>query len=233
LTAMQTGGAPNPPASVKAWAEDGVPMIDGFGMTEIGSAFSMPPQDLSVIKEKAGAVGMPSPFTEGKIMTPQGKEAGPNEIGELWVRGPNVTPGYWNKPVETAAAFEGEWLKTGDSARKDEDGFYYIVDRTKDMFISGGENVYPVEVEAVLAEMPEILDCAVIGVPDEKWGEVGAAILLLKGSKDSLTSEAVIAFVKSRLAAYKAPKHVRFVDDLPRTPSGKVQKHKLRAGWTA
>lgn len=232
LDVLQTGGAPNPPASVKAWAEDGVRMVDGFGMTEIGSAFSMPPDDMSVIKNKAGSVGMPSPFTEGKVMNSEGKEAGPNEIGELWVRGPSVTAGYWNKPVETAAAFEGEWLKTGDSARKDEDGFYYIVDRTKDMFISGGENIYPVEVEAVLAEMPEILDCAVIGVPDEKWGEVGAAILLLKGAKDSLSAEAVIAFVKSRLAGYKAPKHVRFVEDLPRTPSGKVQKHKLRDSWT-
>ncbi len=232
MTAIQTGGAPNPPAAVKAWAEDGVPQVDGFGMTEIGSAFSMPPHDVRIIREKAGSVGMPSPFTEGKIMTPEGREAAPNEIGELWVRGPNVTPGYWNKPAETAATFEGEWLKTGDSARKDEDGFYYIVDRTKDMFISGGENVYPVEIEAVLAEMPEILDCAVIGVPDQKWGEVGAAIILLKDG-GALTPEAVIAFVKSRLASYKAPKHVRFVDDLPRTPSGKVQKHKLRAAWTA
>lgn len=232
LTAIQTGGAPNPPAAVLAWAEDGVAQVDGFGMTEIGSAFSMPPHDVSIIKEKAGSVGMPSPFTEGKIMTPEGNEAGPNEIGELWVRGPNVTPGYWNKPVETAAAFDGEWLKSGDSARKDEDGFYYIVDRTKDMFISGGENVYPVEIEAVLAEMPEILDCAVIGVPDEKWGEVGAAIILLKEGNDSVTPEAVIAFVKSRLASFKAPKHVRFVEDLPRTPSGKVQKHKLRDAWT-
>ncbi|WP_375202782.1 AMP-binding protein [Hyphococcus sp.] len=232
LDVLQTGGAPNPPASVRAWAEDGVAQVDGFGMTEIGSAFSMPPHDVSIIKEKAGSVGMPSPFTEGKIMTPEGREAGPNEIGELWVRGPNVTPGYWNKPVETAATFHGEWLKSGDSARKDEDGFYYIVDRTKDMFISGGENVYPVEIEAVLAEMPEILDCAVIGVPDEKWGEVGAAIILLKEGNDSMTSDAVIDFVKTRLASFKAPKHVRFVDDLPRTPSGKVQKHKLRDAWT-
>ncbi|WP_428409011.1 AMP-binding protein [Hyphococcus sp.] len=232
LTAIQTGGAPNPPAAVRAWAEDGVSQVDGFGMTEIGSAFSMPPYDVRIIREKAGSVGMPSPFTEGKIMTPEGIEAEPNEIGELWVRGPNVTPGYWNKPVETAASFEGEWLKTGDSARKDEDGFYYIVDRTKDMFISGGENVYPVEIEAVLAEMPEILDCAVIGVPDQKWGEVGAAIILLKDGGASMTPEGVIAFVKSRLASYKAPKHVRFVDDLPRTPSGKVQKHKLRDAWT-
>lgn len=233
LTAMQTGGAPNPPAAVRAWAEDGVAQVDGFGMTEIGSAFSMPPYDVSIIREKAGSVGMPSPFTQGKVMTAEGREAAPDEIGELWVRGPNVTPGYWNKPAETAAAFEGEWLKTGDSARKDKDGFYYIVDRTKDMFISGGENVYPVEIEAVLTEMPEVLDCAVIGVPDQKWGEVGAALILLKEGKDSLTAEEVISFVKSRLASFKAPKHVRFVDDLPRTPSGKVQKHKLRDAWTA
>ena len=233
LTAIQTGGAPNPPAAVRAWADDGVAQVDGFGMTEIGSAFSMPPDDLSVIKEKAGSVGMPSLFTEGKVMTSEGKEAAPNEVGELWVRGPNVTPGYWNKPAETAAAFEDGWLKTGDSARKDDDGFYYIVDRTKDMFISGGENVYPVEIEAALAEMPAVLDCAVIGVPDQKWGEVGAAIILLKDSGKGLTPEEVIGFLKSRLASYKAPKHVRFVSDLPRTPSGKVQKHKLRDAWTS
>jgi fatty-acyl-CoA synthase len=231
LKAMQTGGAPNPPASVRAWVEDGVPMIDGFGMTEIGSALSMPPHDLSVIGEKAGSVGLPSLFMEAKIVTADGKDAAAGVVGELWVRGPNVTPGYWNKPEETTAAFYEGWLKTGDSARTDEDGFFYIVDRTKDMFISGGENVYPVEVEAVIAEIPEVLDCAVIGVPDERWGEVGAAILLLKEAGRSLTEKAVIDYIRTRLAAYKAPKHVRFVTDLPRTPSGKVQKHKLKAAW--
>ena len=226
-------GAPNPPASVRAWADDGVRMANGFGMTEIGSAFCMPPQDLEWIKSKAGTVGLPSLYLEAKIMAPDGTEAPVGEVGELWVRGPNVTPGYWNKPKETAATFEGDWLKTGDSARKDEDGLYYIVDRTKDMFISGGENVYPVEVEAVIAEMPEVLDCAVIGVADEKWGEVGAAILLLKAGSDEVTGQAVIDFIRSRLAAYKAPKHVKFVEDLPRTPSGKVQKHKLKDAWEA
>ena len=231
LKTLQTGGAPNPPASVRAWVEDGVSMTDGFGMTEIGSAFSMPPHDLAVIGAKAGSVGMPSLFMEAKIVTADGNEAPAGVVGELWVRGPNVTPGYWNKPDETAAAFEDGWLKTGDSARMDEDGFYYIVDRTKDMFISGGENVYPVEIEAVIAEIPEVLDCAVIGVPDERWGEVGAAILLLKEGGRTLTEKTVIEYIRTRLAAFKAPKHVRFVDDLPRTPSGKVQKHKLRASW--
>lgn len=233
LTVLQTGGAPNPPASVSAWANDGVRMSDGFGMTEIGSAFNMPGHDLDMIRRKAGSVGYPSMFLDAKIVTPDGAEAGPGEIGELWVRGPNVTPGYWNKPAETAAAFHDSWLKTGDSARRDEDGYYYIVDRTKDMYISGGENVYPVEVEAALAELPSILDCAVIGAPDERWGETGVAYVLLKPEAPAVSEADVVAHVRARLAAYKAPKHVVFVSELPRTPSGKVQKHVLRARWIA
>ncbi|MEZ5892957.1 MAG: AMP-binding protein [Parvularculaceae bacterium] len=233
LKVLQTGGAPNPPASVSAWANDGVRMSDGFGMTEIGSAFNMPAHDLDTIRRKAGSIGFPSMFLEAKIMTPDGDEAKTGEIGELWVKGPNVTPGYWNKPVETAAAFHDGWLKTGDSARQDDEGFYYIVDRTKDMYISGGENVYPVEVEAALAEMAAILDCAVIGVPDERWGETGVAYVLLKPEAPALTDKDVIAHIRSRLAAFKAPKHVAFVKELPRTPSGKVQKHVLKAKWLA
>lgn len=230
LNVLQTGGAPNPPAAVRQWAEDGVRQVDGFGMTEIGSAFSMPPQDLETIKRKAGSVGYPAFSMRAKIMSPEGKEAPVGEVGELWVKGPNVTPGYWNRPEETKAAFHDGWFKTGDSARVDEDGCFYIVDRTKDMYISGGENVFPVEVEAALAEMPAILDCAVIGVPDERWGEVGVAYVLLKKNA-ALAGDEVIAHVKSRLAAFKAPKHVAFVDDLPRTPSGKVQKHRLKEKW--
>ncbi|PQA86939.1 AMP-binding protein [Hyphococcus luteus] len=233
LQVIQTGGAPNPPAAVRQWAADGVPQVDGFGMTEIGSAFSMPHHDLDVIKKKAGSVGFPAFCMRAKVMKPDGTEAPTGEVGELWVKGPNVTPGYWNRPEETKAAFEDGWFKTGDSARVDEDGHYYIVDRTKDMYISGGENVFPVEVEAALAEMSEILDCAVIGVPDERWGEVGVAYILLKGKGETLSAEDVIAHVKSRLAAFKAPKHVEFVEELPRTPSGKVQKHKLKDQWLA
>jgi fatty-acyl-CoA synthase len=230
LQVIQTGGAPNPPAAVRQWAEDGVRQVDGFGMTEIGSAFSMPMQDLETIKKKAGSVGFPAFSMRAKIMQPDGTEAPVGGVGELWVQGPNVTPGYWNRPEETKAAFHDGWFKTGDSARMDEDGHFYIVDRTKDMYISGGENVFPVEVEAVLAEMPAILDCAVIGVPDERWGEVGVAYVLLQKNAE-LTQDIVVAHVKSRLAAFKAPKHVEFVGDLPRTPSGKVQKHKLKEKW--
>lgn len=231
LQVIQTGGAPNPPAAVRQWAEDGVRQVDGFGMTEIGSAFSMPAQHLETIKKKAGSVGFPAFSMRAKIMKPDGAEAAAGEVGELWVMGPNVTPGYWNRPEETKAAFHDGWFKTGDCARKDEDGYFYIVDRTKDMYISGGENVFPVEVEAALAEMPAILDCAVIGVPDEKWGEAGVAYILLQEKAAGLSAQDAIAHVKSRLAAFKAPKHVEFVTELPRTPSGKVQKHKLKEKW--
>jgi len=230
LTVLQTGGAPHPPASVRQWAEDGVMMLDGFGMTEIGSAFSMPWGDTERIARKAGSVGFPAYSMDAKIVTAEGEDARPGEVGELWVRGPNVTPGYWNRPEETAAVFSDGWFRTGDAARCDEDGYYSIVDRTKDMYISGGENVYPVEVEAALAEHAGVIDCAVVGVPDDKWGEVGVAYIMLKAG-EKMSAQDVVDFVKSRLASYKAPKHVQFVDELPRTPSGKVQKHKLRAEW--
>ena len=230
LTALQTGGAPNPPASVRRWVADGVPMIDGFGMTEIGSALSMTPRDLPTIDRKAGSVGLPSMFLEARVVDENGEDVPDGVVGELWVRGPNVSPGYWRRPEETQKTFGGGWLKSGDAARRDEDGFYYIVDRTKDMYISGGENVYPVEVEAAFAELPEILDCAIVGVPDEKWGEVGVAFIQLAGEA-RLDEAGVLAHCRSRLAHYKAPKKVVFVDALPRTPSGKVQKHVLKADW--
>jgi fatty-acyl-CoA synthase len=146
----------------------------------------------------------------------------------LLFRGPNITPGYFNNPEATAAAIDRDgWLHSGDVGRRDADGYYYVVDRIKDMYISGGENVYPAEVEAVLTNHAAVLEAAVIGVPDERWGEVGHAVIRLR-SGTSCDAEEIRVFARTQLAAYKVPRHVTVVDDYPRTAAGKVQKHILR-----
>jgi fatty-acyl-CoA synthase len=148
--------------------------------------------------------------------------------GEIWTRGSNVTPGYWRRPELNATAFVDGWFRTGDVAVCDADGFYSIVDRIKDMFISGGENVYPAEVEATLVELEAVGDVAVVGIPDKQWGEVGCAFVVAAPGK-SLDAPTLEAHCRSRLAKFKVPKHYEILETLPRTPSGKVQKHLLRA----
>jgi fatty-acyl-CoA synthase len=145
----------------------------------------------------------------------------------LVLRGPNLLQGYWNRPEATLEAFSGDWFHTGDLARMDPDGCLYIVERKKDMFISGGENVYPAEVENAIYELPQIAEAAVIGVPDERWGEVGRAMVVLKKGQ-RLAADAIIGHLKGRLAKYKIPKSVVFVEQLPRNAAGKVLKKVLR-----
>ncbi len=176
------------------------------------------------------SAGKPLPWVEVRVADPiSGCELGPREVGEVWLRAPNVTPGYFNRPEETAAALTPEgWLRTGDGGYVDEDGYLFLTDRIKDMIISGGENVYPVEVEEALAQHPDVAEVAVIGVPDERWGEAVKAIVVARaGSAPS--AEELIAFARRRLAGYKLPRSVELVDTLPRTPSGKVLKRELRA----
>ena len=151
-------------------------------------------------------------------------------MGELWVRGPNITPGYWNKPEATAKAITDGWLHTGDAARVDEDGFYYIVDRTKDMYISGGENVYPAEVESVIYQLPQIGEVAVIGVPNERWGEVGMVVATVKPGTQ-LSEQEIIGHCVKNLAKFKVPQQVAFIDALPRNATGKVLKRELRVKY--
>ena len=165
--------------------------------------------------------------TEYRIVDEEGADCGPDEVGELWVAGPNITPGYWNKPEATADAFEGRWLKTGDAARVDDEGFVYIVDRWKDMYISGGENVYPAEVENVLYQLPEVAEAAIIGVPNDRWGEVGLAVLALKPGAE-LDRATVVEHCVGRLAKFKIPNDIAIVDELPRNATGKVLKRELR-----
>lgn len=227
LVAIITGGAPNPEAHILRWLDDGVAMINGWGMSEISSALAQPVGDLDRIRAHPSAVGLPHLTVEMKLVDSEGREVGVNEPGEIWTRGSNVTPGYWRRPELNAVAFQDGWFKTGDVAVKDSDGFYSIVDRIKDMFISGGENVYPAEVEATIVELDAVGDVAVIGVPDEQWGEVGCAYVVVAPGK-SLDVATLEAHCRKRLAKFKVPKRYEIIPNLPRTPSGKVQKHLLR-----
>ncbi len=165
--------------------------------------------------------------TQVKIIDDKGNTLPHGEVGELLIRGPNITPGYWNNPEATAATFVDDWLKTGDAARFDDEGFVYIVDRWKDMYISGGENVYPAEIEDVLYGLSEVAEAAIIGVPDDRWGETGKAVLVLKPGK-TLDSDAIIAHCLANLAKFKVPASVEFIDALPRNATGKVLKRVLR-----
>jgi fatty-acyl-CoA synthase len=219
------GGAPCALTIMEAWTERGVSLAQGFGMTETSPACIF--LDSGDALRKIGSTGKALLHTEFRIVNDDGNDCAPDEIGELWVAGPNITPGYWNRPDATADAFEGRWLKTGDAARVDDEGFVYIVDRWKDMYISGGENVYPAEVENVLYQLPEVVEAAVIGVPHNKWGEVGLAVLVVKPDA-TLDRSAVVQHCVERLAKFKIPNDIAIIDELPRNATGKVLKRELR-----
>jgi long-chain acyl-CoA synthetase len=176
-----------------------------------------------------GSIGLPIPDTDARVVDVEtGEHDMPvGETGELIVRGPQVMRGYWNMPEETAMALRDGWLYTGDIGRMDEDGYFYIVDRKKDMIISGGLNIYPREIEEVLYEHPKVLEAAVIGVPDPHWGETPKAFVVLRPG-ETATAEEIIEFCRQRLARYKVPKHVEFRDALPKTPVGKILRRALR-----
>ncbi len=221
-----SGGSSLPPSIVTEYAAKGFVIQQGFGMTETGPTVFIITKADAV--RKVGSVGKPVLHTDVCIMDRAGNKLGPNEVGELCIRGGNVTSGYWNRPEATAVALKNGWLHSGDAAKYDEEGFYYIVDRWKDMFISGGENVYPVEVENVIYQHPAVAETAVIGIPHPKWQETGRALILLKEGQ-SATEQEIINFCQGKLARYKIPKSVLFVDTpLPRTAAGKVLKRELR-----
>lgn len=227
LTALCTGGAPIPAAVIHRWVDDGVMIIDGYGMTEVGTVLGMPVGDLAVVREKAGSAGRPAPGVSVRLVAPDGRDVGEGEVGELWLKGENTAAGYWGRPDATAETFHDGWLKTGDAARRDADGFYYLVDRWKDMFISGGENVYPAEVEAAILELTEVSEVAVIGAPDPRWGECGVAYVV-PAPGAAITAEAVLAHCRARLAGFKRPRLVELASSLPRTGSGKIRKDLLK-----
>jgi fatty-acyl-CoA synthase len=224
------GGAPMPVPLLKVWEERGVALQQGYGMTETSPAvLTLDREDAA---RKAGSSGKPVLHTEVRIVRPDGADADVGELGELWVKGPNVTPGYWNRPETNASSFTDGWLHTGDAARVDEEGFYYIVDRWKDMYISGGENVYPAEVESVLHQLNAIAEAAIIGVPNEQWGEVGMAIVAVKPGH-TLTPAEIHAHCAANLARFKWPRLIEFVDALPRNATGKIHKPTLRKTFSA
>jgi long-chain acyl-CoA synthetase len=202
-------------------------------MTETaGTVLALPPGDHDPGGPRAGllrSVGRPLPWHQVRVFDPvSGAETGPGEVGEIWVRsGQNMT-GYWHQPGETARAFApGGWLRTGDAAYHDRDGYIFLHDRIKDMIITGGENVYPAEVENALAGHPDVAEVAVIGVPSARWGETVKAIVVRRPGSD-VAAEPLIEFARTRLARYKCPTSVDFLAELPRNASGKVMKKALR-----
>ena len=222
------GGAPMPVPLLKVWEQRGVALQQGYGMTETSPAvLTLDREDAA---RKAGSSGKPVLHTEVRIVLPDGSDAAVGEIGELWVKGPNITPGYWNRPDANRSSFTDGWLHTGDAARIDEEGFYYIVDRWKDMYISGGENVYPAEVENVLHQLTAVAEAAVIGIPSEQWGEVGMAIVAVKPGH-SLAADEIHAHCAANLARYKCPRMIQFVEALPRNATGKIHKPTLRKNF--
>jgi fatty-acyl-CoA synthase len=222
------GGAPLPDALVDRYRALGVRVCNGMGMTETGpTAFLADPADAW---EKVGSVGKPQLLCSVRIVDRAGREVADGEVGDLLFGGPGVTPGYWQNEEATRAAFtEDGWLRSGDLARRDGEGFYYIAGRRKDMFISGGENVYPAEVENVLCAHPAISEAAVVAVADPQWGEAGRAFILPIPGVAALDIQELEVFCRARLAAYKVPKSFQMVSDFPRTAAGKIQKHRLKS----
>ncbi len=219
-----SGGAPCPPALIEDLLARGLPFGQGYGLTETAPTVLM--LGRGDHRERAGSVGKPVLFTAARVAGPAGKDVPAGAVGELLVRGPNVFRGYWNQPEATAAAFRDGWFRTGDLARTDADGFYHIVGRRTDLIISGGENIYPLEVEQALARHPAVVEVAVVGAPDPRWGEAPVAFVVLHAGR-RLAAEALREHCAARLVRYKCPREIAFLPELPRTASGKVAKAAL------
>lgn len=219
-----SGGAPCPRPLFEAYWNIGLPLKQGYGLTEAGpNNFGV---SLADTKSHHGTVGFPLPGVSIKLRKEDGSEAGPNEVGELCVRGDHLMAGYYNRPEATATVMEDGWLRTGDLATRDEDGFTYICGRSKEMFISGGENVFPAEIEEVLLGHPSLDEVAVVGVPHPKWGEVGRAYIVPK--TNAIAVEDISKYCRERLAGYKVPKEILVMDSLPKSAAGKVLKNLLK-----
>jgi len=228
-----SGGAPCPDALIARYQSHGVTLQQGYGLTEAGVNCFAWPRATPAYPSKivSGKVGYPNWLTRARVVDALGKPVAAGATGELWLAGPTLCSGYWQRPEATAALFCGDWLKTGDLFTVDASGCYTIVDRLKNLFISGGENVYPAELETHLREHPEVVDCAVIGVADDRWGEVGCAFVVLRDDESPPSTQALHNFMATRLARYKLPRHYRFVKSLPLSSTGKVMKPILMAAW--
>ncbi len=218
------GGASPTEDLMRTWAEKGCALSPGYGMTEVFGGASFSHEEALL---KPGAVGRAVVMAQIRIADDHGKEVPPNTVGEIQIQSPGVTPGYWRQPQATKDAFVGGWFRTGDMGRMDTDGVVYLVDRKKDMFISGGENVYPAEVENLMAGFAEVAHVAVIGVPDPTWGEVGRAIVVARTNHTIDPSE-MLHRCRGKIAPYKIPKSMIVVSELPLSAQGKVLKNELR-----
>lgn len=228
------GGAPMPVPVLQRYAKRGIIIQLGFGMTETSPTVFLIDKHRAL--QKPTSVGKPLLHTRVRVVDESFADVKPGDVGEVVISGPNITPGYWNRPDANKTSFitdehGNRWLRSGDAGTVDDEGCIYIVDRYKDMYISGGENVYPAEVEQVLFQIEGVADAAVIGVPDDKWGECGMAILVCQPGV-TLLSEQVIEYCKGKLAKFKVPKHIAFIEVLPRNAAGKVLKRELRAQFS-
>lgn len=228
LKGLLTGGAPHPEVQIRAWLKDGIPIVDGYGMSEAGTVFGMP-FDVPTLDENAGCVGLATPRIQVRLVDDQGAEVAEGEAGEVVLKGGNLFIGIWQQEAVYKQCFTADgWFKTGDMAVRNAAGFYRIVDRKKDMFISGGENVYPVEVEGVVLKHPAVKDCALIGVPDERWGEVGHLFVVPCDEQAFADQSAFLTSLAEHLAKYKIPKYLTLTDSIPRNGAGKILRMVLR-----
>ncbi|MDQ1660117.1 MAG: fatty-acyl-CoA synthase [Blastococcus sp.] len=226
LRSIGAAGAAVPLPTLRTWLDRGVTMQQAYGMTEASPGCTV--LDSADAERKLGSAGKPVFFTDVRVVRPDGAEAGADEVGEVIVSGPNVMSGYWDDPKRSADVLADGWYRTGDAGSIDDEGFLYIRDRYQDMIISGGENVYPAEIESALLGVPGVEEAAVIGVPDERWGEVGLAVVVV--SPEGPTDPDVLrTALQAVLAPFKVPRHIRFVDALPKTATGKIRKSDLRA----
>ncbi|MCS7246482.1 MAG: o-succinylbenzoate--CoA ligase [Thermomicrobium sp.] len=228
LRAILLGGGPAPRPLLERCAAMAVPVLQTYGLTESASQVTtLAPEDAL---RKLGSAGKPLYPTRVRITRQNGSEAAPGEPGEIEIRGPVVTPGYWRRPELTEQVFRDGWLRTGDVGYLDADGYLYVLDRREDLVLTGGENVYPAEVEAVLLGHPAVAEAAVVGISDLEWGQrVVAAVVLRTGA--NVSEEELVAWCRAQLAGYKVPRAIRFVAELPRTASGKVQRWRVRQQW--
>jgi fatty-acyl-CoA synthase len=221
LKYLIVGGEPMPIPLIEKWAMKNVPVRQGYGMTEVGPNLTSLHQDDAILKK--GSIGRANFYVQTKVVNEKGEEVAPNESGELLLKGPMVTPGYWQNETATQKAIKDGWFYTGDRVRQDEAGYFYVVDRIKNMFISGGENVYPAEVERILIQHEAIAEVAVIGVKDKKWGEVGKAFVVLNDNQ-IIDLEEIKTFCHQKLSKFKIPKYLKILKEMPKNASGKVDK---------
>jgi fatty-acyl-CoA synthase len=226
LRFAKSGGGPCREGIIDAWSERGIDLSQGYGLTECGPNNFAMPADRD--RERPDSIGMPGMYVDARIVDEDGEWLPPGEVGELELASPHAGDRYWRNPDETAETYGGQWVSTGDLARVDDDGYYHVEGRKKNMFVSGGENVYPPAVEDVVSDHPKVTEVIVVPVPDDTWGEVGKAVV--EGDED-LTLAELRDFLEDRLAGFKLPRHLAFVDEMPISGAGKIERKEIEAAY--